>query len=48
MDSVTWKDYFVEELLKWHRTNKRKFPWRKESDPYKILISDMSILFLEG
>lgn len=43
MDSVTWKDYFVEELLKWHRANKREFRWRKESDPYKILISELML-----
>jgi A/G-specific adenine glycosylase len=43
MDSTTWEDYFVGGLLKWHRANKRKFRWRKESDPYKILISELML-----
>lgn len=43
MDSITWKDYFVEQLLKWHRANKREFRWHKESDPYKILISELML-----
>ena len=43
MDSMTWKDYFVGELLKWHRANKREFRWRKKSDPYKTLISELML-----
>jgi len=31
---------FSEGLLKWFRENARKFPWRTEKDPYKILISE--------
>lgn len=43
MDSMTWKDYFVGELLEWHRVNKREFRWRRKSDPYKILISELML-----
>jgi len=30
----------VNFLLEWFKDNKRDFPWRKESDPYKILIAE--------
>jgi len=32
---------FVERLLAWWESNKQQFPWRKESDPYRILIAEM-------
>jgi len=28
----------VESLLEWHRENRRVFPWRGETDPYRILV----------
>ena len=34
---------FVEGLLFWGSLNKRDFPWRKESDPYKILIAELML-----
>jgi|GEM_PF-659920 len=40
---MTRKDYFVAGLSKWHRANKRKFRWRKESDPYRILVSELML-----
>ena len=30
----------VDALLKWHVHNRRWFPWRDESDPYKIFIAE--------
>lgn len=30
----------VETLLTWHRENRRSFPWRDESDPYKVLVAE--------
>ena len=35
------KEVFINSLLKWHKKNRRDFPWRKTSDPYKILISEI-------
>ena len=43
VDSVTRKGYFVKGLLKWYRVNKREFRWREESDPYRILISELML-----
>jgi len=37
------KELFVETLLEWYKINKRCFPWRKESDPYRILISELML-----
>jgi len=34
------EDQIVEVLLNWHRENRRNFPWREESDPYKVLIAE--------
>lgn len=31
---------FVKRILVWFSGNKRTFPWRKTSDPYKILITE--------
>ena len=35
------KELFVDTLLEWHKRNSRDFPWRRISDPYKILISEI-------
>jgi A/G-specific adenine glycosylase len=35
------KKEFAERLLKWWRTNKRDFPWRRTTDSYKILIAEL-------
>jgi len=35
------KELFVDTLLEWHKRNCRDFPWRRLSDPYKILISEI-------
>lgn len=31
------------ELLKWYQKNKRNLPWRDESDPYLILVSEIML-----
>lgn len=31
---------FVNFLLEWFKDNKRDFPWRNETDPYRILIAE--------
>lgn len=35
------KDWFVRRLLLWGRANRRRFPWRTERDPFRILIAEM-------
>lgn len=35
--------FFHENLLRWFDANARDFPWRKESDPFKILIAEMML-----
>lgn len=35
------KEYFVKNLLIWGNENRRPFPWRKDLDPFKILVSEI-------
>jgi A/G-specific adenine glycosylase len=35
------RERFARELLIWWQQNKRDFPWRKTSNPYLILITEM-------
>ena len=35
------KTQFAKNLLKWFARNAEIFPWRKTSDPYKVMISEM-------
>ena len=35
------RDWFVRRLLRWGRANRRRFPWREERDPFRILIAEM-------
>lgn len=32
---------FVRELLRWGRGNRRDFPWRSETDPFRILVAEV-------
>jgi A/G-specific adenine glycosylase len=34
---------FRRSLLEWYRQNQRKLPWRGESDPYRILVSEIML-----
>jgi A/G-specific adenine glycosylase len=39
---VTARDTrFVEDLMRWGRTNRRGFPWRETRDPFRILIAEV-------
>ena len=31
---------FTERLLMWFSTNARDFPWRHETDPYRVLVAE--------
>lgn len=36
------KKYFTSRLMQWHETeNSRTLPWKKETDPYKIWLSEI-------
>lgn len=37
------KRRFQARLLKWYREHGRDLPWRKTSDPYKILVSEVML-----
>jgi A/G-specific adenine glycosylase len=32
---------FRKTLLQWGRTNRRAFPWRTESDPFRVLVAEL-------
>lgn len=32
--------FFVEELLRWHSSNRRDFPWRRHQNPYNVLVAE--------
>jgi A/G-specific adenine glycosylase len=34
---------FRDRLLRWYRRNGRDLPWRKTSDPYHILVSEIML-----
>lgn len=34
---------FQQEILAWYKKNKRDLPWRKDRDPYHILVSEMML-----
>ena len=34
---------FVRRLLRWYRAHKRDLPWRRTSDPYRILVSEIML-----
>jgi A/G-specific adenine glycosylase len=39
--AVKNKKLFRSKLMKWSKNNLASFPWRNNSDPYRILISEM-------
>lgn len=42
IDMKTNEKYFTKALLLWNdKDNKRKMPWKKEKDPYKIWLSEI-------
>ncbi len=34
------EEFFVSELLKWHKTHRRVFPWRVNKTPYKVFVAE--------
>lgn len=41
MEFSSKKDLFLDALLEWYTRNRRDFPWRRTSDPYVVLISEI-------
>lgn len=37
------KSVFAALLLKWFKSNRRSFPWRKAKDPYQVLIAEIML-----
>ena len=35
------KKFIVDHLTDWSRKNSPEYPWRKTSDPYHIMVSEM-------
>jgi A/G-specific adenine glycosylase len=35
--------FFIHGIINWYKKNKRNFPWRIETDPYKILIAEIML-----
>ena len=33
-------EFFHETILKWAKRNLRDFPWRRTSDPYRVLVTE--------
>jgi A/G-specific adenine glycosylase len=42
-ESEPLRDLFVRELLKWHKENRRVFPWRRQRDPFKVLVAELML-----
>jgi A/G-specific adenine glycosylase len=37
------QDFFINELLKWHKENRRTFPWRQQRNPFKVLVAEIML-----
>lgn len=37
------KAYFLKAMIGWYENNRRSYPWREHTDPYKILISEVML-----
>lgn len=40
---ITLKEFFISNIIKWGSDNFRKFDWRKDLNPYKVLISELML-----
>src|SRR3989344_844664 len=43
MDTPMNSSSFEKNLLAWYSTAKRDLPWRRTTDPYRILVSEMML-----
>jgi A/G-specific adenine glycosylase len=42
-DLLPEKPGFQRALLRWYETHRRKLPWRRNADPYRILVSEFML-----
>jgi len=35
------RTFFVRTLLRWGRRNRRDFPWRSDTDPFRVLVAEI-------
>ena len=40
----SWVDSVRQQLSVWYEEPQRDFPWRREHDPYRILVSEMMLV----
>lgn len=40
---VSKEFFFIERILKWHEEHRRVFPWRKDRDPYRVLVAELML-----
>src|SRR5271166_148022 len=40
----SWVDSVRQQLIAWYEGSQRDFPWRRENDPYRILVSEMMLV----
>lgn len=38
---INKKYFFISTLLNWHLKNREEYPWRKDPDPYHILLAEI-------
>lgn len=43
LPSVQCMSYFRETIVRWYEKNGRDYPWRRTSDPFKVLIAEMML-----
>jgi len=36
-----YREFFQSRLINWHLNNRRNYPWRDTSDPFKVLIAEI-------
>ena len=41
--SISQISWLRRKIIDWFRKNKRSYPWRKTTDPFKILIAEMML-----
>ena len=43
LPSVQCMNHFRETIVRWYEKNGREYPWRKTSDPFKVLIAEIML-----
>jgi A/G-specific adenine glycosylase len=43
-DAYTFGAMDARRLLEWHRGHRRDFPWRAETDPYRLVVTELMLV----